>query len=147
MRGLAIRFGASSTTGRQAILRRCKAKSLATFFAAVKPIAVDHAVLERSKRVLVVPGDFGWDDVGTWGALQRVRQRDDQGNAVSGNVHALDAANNVVHADADQQVVLYGVNNLVVVARDGLTLVTTVERSADLKKLVESLPRRLRDRT
>ena len=123
------------------------AKSLATFFAAVKPIAVDHAVLERSKRVLVVPGDFGWDDVGTWGALQRVRQRDDQGNAVSGTVHALDAANNVVHADADQQVVLYGVNNLVVVARDGLTLVTTVEGSADLRKLVESLPRKLRDRT
>ena len=123
------------------------AKSLKGFFAAVKPIAVDHAVLERSKRVLVVPGDFGWDDVGTWGALQRVRQRDDQGNAVSGTVHALEAANNVVHADEEQQVVLYGVNDLVVVARDGLTLVTTIERSADLRKLVESLPRKLRDRT
>jgi len=122
------------------------AKSLKGFFSAVKPIAVDHAVLERSKRVLVVPGDFGWDDVGTWGALQRVRERDDQGNAVSGTVHAHDAANNVVYADKDQQVVLYGVNDLVVVAKDGLTLVTTVERSADLKKLVESLPRKLRDR-
>ena len=50
--------------------------SLRRFFGAVKPIAVDHAVLERSKRVLVVPGDFGWDDVGTWGALHRVRRRD-----------------------------------------------------------------------
>ena len=47
--------------------------SVAQFFGAVKPIAVDHAVLERSSRVLVVPGDFGWDDVGTWGALRRVR--------------------------------------------------------------------------
>ena len=122
------------------------AKSLTGFFSAVKPVAVDHAVLERSKRVLVVPGDFGWDDVGTWGALRRVRARDDQGNAVSGAVHALDAAQNVVYADQDQQVVLYGVNDLVVVAKDGLTLVTTVDRSADLKKLVESLPRKLRDR-
>ena len=123
-------------------------KSLRGFFAAVKPIAVDHAVLERSERVLVVPGDFGWDDVGTWGSLQRVRQRDAQNNAVSGSVHAIDAANNVVHADgSEQQVVLYGVNDLVVVAKDGLTLVTTIDRSADLKKLVESLPKHLRDRT
>jgi mannose-1-phosphate guanylyltransferase len=116
------------------------------FFSAVQPIAVDHAVLERSKRVLVVAGDFGWDDVGTWGALQRVRPRDAQRNAVSGNVHALDASNNVVHAEG-QEVVLFGVNDLVVVAKDGVTLVTTVDRSADLKKLVESLPPKLRKPT
>jgi mannose-1-phosphate guanylyltransferase len=116
-------------------------KSLKKFFASVKTIAVDHAVLERSSRVLVVTGDFGWDDVGTWGALQRVRRRDAQGNAISGTVHALDATNNVVHADGGgQQVVLYGVSDLVVVAKDGLTLVTTTDRSADLKQLVESLP-------
>lgn len=120
--------------------------SMNAFFSAVKPIAVDHAVLERSDRVLVVTGNFGWDDVGTWGALQRVRGRDAQGNAVSGSVHAMDATNNVVHAE-DQQVVLYGVHDLVVVAKDGLTLVTTVDRSADLKKLVESLPPKLRDAT
>ncbi|HEY8176770.1 MAG TPA: sugar phosphate nucleotidyltransferase [Gemmatimonadaceae bacterium] len=121
-------------------------KSMQGFFSAVKPIAVDHAVLERSKRVLVVAGEFGWDDVGTWGALRRVRRRDSQNNAVSGSVHALDASHNVVYAETGEQVVLYGVNDLVVVAKDGLTLVTTVDRSADLKKLVESLPRKLRDR-
>ena len=115
------------------------------FFASIRtPISVDHAVLERSKRVLVVAGDFGWDDVGTWGALRRVRSRDAQGNALSGQVHVLDAHDNVVHAD-QQQVVLYGVNDLVVVARNGLTVVTTVEASADLKRLVESLPPDLKE--
>ncbi|HEU4996992.1 MAG TPA: sugar phosphate nucleotidyltransferase [Gemmatimonadaceae bacterium] len=122
-------------------------RSLAGFFRAVKPIAVDHAVLERSKRVLVVAGTFGWDDVGTWGALHRVRRRDAQDNAVIGAAHALDSANNVVHAEGGQHVVLYGVHDLVVVAKDGLTLVTTVDRSADLKKLVESLPPKLRGRS
>lgn len=121
--------------------------SLAKFFAAIpKPVAVDTAVLEHSKRVLVVPGDFGWDDVGTWGSLHRVRQLDAQGNAVSGSVHALDATNNVVHAEAGQQVVLYGVHDLVVVSRAGLAVVTTLEQSADLKRLVESLPPEVRDR-
>ena len=120
--------------------------SLKHFFAAVKkPIAVDHAVLERSTKVLVASGDFGWDDVGTWDALHRVRPRDAGDNASSGEVFALDATANVVHAEG-QQVVLYGVHDLVVVAQDGLTLVTTRDRAADLKKLVESLPARVAQR-
>ncbi|HYC49947.1 MAG TPA: sugar phosphate nucleotidyltransferase [Gemmatimonadaceae bacterium] len=118
---------------------------LGAFFGAItNPISVDHAVLERSQRVLVLAGDFGWDDVGTWGALQRVRDRDASGNAVSGSVHALDATNNVVHAEG-QHVVLYGVKDLVVIARDGLTVVTTIDASADLKRLVESLPAGVRE--
>jgi mannose-1-phosphate guanylyltransferase len=121
------------------------AGDLGAFFAAVTPISVDVGVLERSGRVLVLPGDFGWDDVGTWAALRRVRQRDDHGNATSGTVHLLDATDNVVHAEGNS-VVLYGVSNLAVVTRDGLTLVTTVDRSTDLKTLLDSLPAALRDR-
>lgn len=117
----------------------------AAFFAAVRPIPVDVGVLERSTRVLVLPGEFGWDDVGTWGALRRVRALDGGGNAASGAVYALDAARNVVHAEGNA-VVLYGVSDLVVVTRNGLTLVTTVDRSADLKTLIDSLPPSVRDR-
>jgi mannose-1-phosphate guanylyltransferase len=119
-------------------------RSLSGFFGAVKkPIAVDHAVMERSKKVLVVPAEFGWDDVGTWGALKRVRPRDERGNSSHGDVHALDAPNNVVHAEGTS-VVLFGVSDLVVVARNGVTLVTTIEKSADLKRVVEILPPKLR---
>jgi mannose-1-phosphate guanylyltransferase len=111
------------------------------FFAAVQsPISVDVGVLERSKRVLVLPGRFGWDDVGTWGALRRVRPLDPDGNAIHGDVKVRDARGNVVHAEGTT-VVLYGVSDLVVVTRAGLTLVTTVERSADLKALIDSLAR------
>ena len=118
---------------------------LAEFFGAIaKPIAVDVGVMERSARVLVLSGDFGWDDVGTWAALKRVRSCDERGNAISGLVHALDSSDNVVHTDGNA-VVLYGVRDLVVVSRDGLTLVTTTERASDLKQLIESLPPRLRD--
>jgi mannose-1-phosphate guanylyltransferase len=112
----------------------------------VKAVSVDVGVLERSKRVLVLAGDFGWDDVGTWAALRRVRVLDADGNSMSGTVHAVDAHGNVVHAEG-HAVVLYGVSDLVVVTRDGLTLVTTLERSADLKALIDSLPAPLRDRS
>lgn len=114
------------------------------FFSAARSISVDIGVLERSTRVALIRGDFGWDDVGTWGSLRRVRQADDAGNAVFGNVIARQAADNVVHAEG-VRVVLYGVSDLVVVARDGLVLVTTVDRSSDLKGLIEALPASVRD--
>ncbi len=112
---------------------------LAAFFAQVQSIAIDVGVLERSQRVLVLPGQFGWDDVGTWAALHRVRRKDAHDNALHGAVFALKAAGNVVHAE-DTQVVLYGVQDLVVVARHGLTMVTTREQAADLKTLLDALP-------
>ncbi len=116
------------------------AGDLVAFFAALKTsISVDVGVLERSTRVLVLAGDFGWDDIGTWAALRRVRTHDASGNVSRGVVHALDARNNVVHAETGT-VVLYGVSDLVVVTHEGLTLVTTVDRADNLKTLVESLP-------
>jgi mannose-1-phosphate guanylyltransferase len=119
--------------------------SIDEFFAHVKSISVDVGVLERSSRVLVIPGRFGWDDVGTWGALARVRAKDPSGNFAHGAVYARDARENVVHADGDGAIVLDGVSGLVVVAIDGVTLVTTLDRSADLKGLLETLPPALRD--
>jgi mannose-1-phosphate guanylyltransferase len=121
-------------------------ESIDGFFAHVKSISVDVGVLERSSRVLVIPGRFGWDDVGTWGALARVRAKDDAGNASYGTVYTRDSHDNVVHADRDNTVVLDGVSGLVVVVIDGVTLVTTIDRSADLKGLLEKLPAALRDR-
>lgn len=115
------------------------------YFQAVRSIAVDVGVLERSSRVLVIPGDFGWDDVGTWAALRRVRQADDRQNAINGSVFPIDSSGNVVHAEGNE-VVLFGVSDLVVVTHDHLTLVTTIDRAADLKQLLEALPPRLRDR-
>lgn len=121
-------------------------ENLDAFFTAVRtPVAVDVGVLERSDRVAVIPGDFGWDDIGTWAALRRVRPGDDDGNVTSGPVHAVQASRNVVHAEGSE-VVLYGVSDLVVVTHDGLTLVTTTEHASDLKQLLSALPARVRER-
>ncbi len=109
------------------------------FFGAVQSVAIDVGVLERSQRVRMVAGDFGWDDVGTWAALHRVRAHDAHDNASLGRTHVKDAHRNVVHTEG-APVVLYGVDDLVVVVRDAVVLVTTRERAADLKVLLDSLP-------
>lgn len=118
---------------------------IAKFFGGVRSVSVDVGVLERSARVLVIAGDFGWDDIGTWGALRRARARDANGNATNGEVHAVDARDNVVHASGGT-VVLYGVSDLAVVVHEGLVLVTTVDRSSDLKTLIDALPAAVRER-
>lgn len=117
---------------------------LEAFFGAVDPVSIDVGVMERSSKVRVVSGEFGWDDVGTWGALRRVKPADDSGNVASGDLFALEALRNVVHAE-ESTVVLYGVSDLVVISRAGLTLVTTTEKSADLKTLIDALPAGLRE--
>lgn len=116
------------------------------FFAGVRdPVAVDVGVLERSDRVFVLAGSFGWNDVGTWSALRGVRSTDHDGNVAHGRTHLREAANNVVYASG-ADVVLFGVHGLVVVEHDGVVLVTTEERARNLKPLLESLPPALRER-
>lgn len=127
-----------------AALDHLHAGAVAFFDAVSGGVSIDVGVLERSRRVVVLAGDFGWDDVGTWAALQRVRRHDTAGNASFGRVVTKAAERNVVHAEGSA-VVLYGVSDLVVVVRDGVTLVTTVERAHDLKSLVDDLPADLRE--
>ncbi len=120
--------------------------AIADFFAQVTPIAVDYSHFERSERVAVVAGDFPWDDVGTWSALARVRPHDQAGNVLVGEAEQRDAKDCVVWAQ-DGSVVVDGVEGLVVVQANGVTLVTTAERSAHLKELLASLPDKYRIRS
>jgi mannose-1-phosphate guanylyltransferase len=108
-------------------------------------ISIDRGLLERSDRVVVVPAGFGWDDVGTWASLRRVRELDDTGNGCMGAVHCVDASGNIAHTERGE-VVLYGVSGLLVVCIDGLTLVTTLERATELGPLIAQLPPHLRVR-
>jgi mannose-1-phosphate guanylyltransferase len=109
------------------------------FAAQVTSISIDRGLLERSNNVVVVPGEFGWDDVGTWAALRRVRELDDTGNGIMGDVHCVDASGNVIHAD-DHCIVVYGISGMLVVSLNGLTFVTTLDRATELGPLLNALP-------
>ncbi len=119
------------------------AGNLPAFVGLVRSTSLERGLLERTERLLVLLGDFGWDDVGTWASLRRARALDDNGNAASGQVQFVDADCNVVHADQGQ-VVMYGVNKMLVVTLEGLTFVTTLDRAADLNTLLDALPGSMR---
>lgn len=107
------------------------------FFRRAKAVAVDVAVLERSPRVAAVDATFRWDDMGSWEALARTRPADAKGNVLHGEVRVVEAANNVAFADSGD-VVLFGVNDLLVVRTDEVTLVMPRAKSPDLKRYLET---------
>lgn len=110
------------------------------FFAAVQPVSIDVGMFERTQKGAVVPGDFGWDDVGSWAALLRVRHADGDGNvAVGDGVHLLDTRHSVVWSE-EGEVIVAGLEGVVVVQANGITLVTTAKRAPDLKKVLDRLP-------
>lgn len=114
------------------------------YFEAVPTISVDEAVLERSGRVGTVEATFRWDDVGSWEALSRTVAGDEAGNHARGEVHAVDSRNCLAWGE-DGPVVLFGVEDLVVVRSGNVTLVTRRGRASDLKSLLDRLPEGLRE--
>jgi mannose-1-phosphate guanylyltransferase len=109
------------------------------FFAAVTPVAVDVAVLERTTRLAVVTGTFAWDDIGSWDALLRVRRRDARGNVTVGNVTLGDDVKNSVIWSETENIAVVGIEDMVVVRANGHTLVMPTGRPDKLKALVQNL--------
>jgi len=112
---------------------------VAGFFAAIRPVAVDVAVLERTKRLAVVAGTFGWDDIGSWEALLRIRKPDARGNVVVGKATVADDVRRSVIWSENDHVAVVGVEDMVVVRANGHTLVMPTGRADRLKELVQRL--------
>ena len=108
-------------------------------------VSVDVAVLERSRRLWTLPVDFHWNDVGTWDSLARelgVSGRESR--IVGGSAIFEDAAGNLVWGDG-RLVVLLGVEDLAVIDSPDALLVARLDRSPDLKRVVERLARERRE--
>jgi len=108
------------------------------FFDQVEPVSVDVGVLERADNVEVVAAEFEWDDVGTWTSLARTRAADADGNVASGDAAFVEARDNIIWSE-DGRVVLFGVDDLVVVHSGGETLVTRRELAPQLKRALARL--------
>jgi len=107
-------------------------------FSSLPSLSIDYAVMEKSSKVVLVPANIGWSDVGAWNALDDVCEKDTEGNILTGNVLARDCNNSIVHAQ-NRLVAVLGLNDTVVVDTPDALLVCAKDKSQDVKKLVESL--------
>ena len=111
---------------------------VAEIFPTCEKISIDYAVMEKADYIYTVPGDFGWSDVGTWGSLWTLLPHDADGNAVVGsNVHLNDCKGCIVHAPGASSVVLQGLEDCIVVERDGRLLVCKLSDEQRIKDFVK----------
>jgi mannose-1-phosphate guanylyltransferase len=113
--------------------------TVAERFAALPKISIDYAVMEKATAVHGVAGDFGWDDIGDWRALERLLPKVEGASRIVTGRHAgHDAAGNIVYTDGDDDVlVAFGVEGLVIVKRGDTVLVFPKERVGEIKELLE----------
>lgn len=97
-------------------------------------ISIDYAVMEKSDSIYVVPSNFGWDDVGSWEALDRYREKDDKGNVLVGRAKVVDSHGNLV-ISSSHNIVVEGLKDIYVIENDGKILVGNKSNVANVKEL------------
>ena len=115
--------------------------SVREIFPTLESISIDHGVMEKAEGLAVVPGDFGWNDVGSWQSAWELAERDPNGNAVGPNDLVVEAKNNLVRSlgSMKKAIALVGVNDLVVVETDDAILVIPRDRAQDVRLVVDAL--------
>lgn len=106
-----------------------------------EPISIDYAVLEKAQNVLVLKADIVWDDVGSWLALQRYRDKDTDNNVAIGETMLMDTYETTVFNGSSGIVVCLGVSDMVVVRADEVTFVAHKAKLGDIKKLLQQVGR------
>jgi len=107
----------------------------------VPDISIDFAVLEKASNVVTIKADLVWDDIGSWLALDRLRDRDHEGNVLVGEALCLDTAETIVFNEAPGVVATLGVSDLVVVRSGPITFVAHKSRLAQIRNLVQKVSR------
>jgi mannose-1-phosphate guanylyltransferase/mannose-1-phosphate guanylyltransferase/mannose-6-phosphate isomerase len=106
----------------------------AAAFAEIESESIDYAVMENTTKAAMVPADMGWSDIGNWQALHLARERDENGNAVSGDAELVDCRNVLVDSDGPHVSVI-GLEDVIVVVDNGNILVTTAAGAQKVGKL------------
>jgi len=110
-------------------------------FASMPSISIDYGVLERSDRVSLIPCDIGWNDVGSWQAVHEISPKDANGNALQGNVIAVDCRNSLIRAEK-RLVAAIGVEDLCVIETADAVLISRTDRTQDVRSVVDALQQR-----
>lgn len=105
-----------------------------------KNISIDYGVMEKATNVYVLASDFGWSDLGTWGSLYDIRQKNEQGNSIVGqNVLTYDTKNCIVNMPKDKLVVLQGLEDYIVVEDEGTLLICRKEDEQKIRQIVNDV--------
>lgn len=107
-------------------------------FSEFKSESIDYGVMEKASNIYTIPGTFGWDDVGSWLALERITKINEYGNSVTGNVITINVRNSII-CGTEKLIAAVGIDDLIIVDTDDAMLICSKECTQDVKKVIENL--------
>lgn len=114
-------------------------KVIEEVYPVIPKISIDYGIMERAKNVLMLEGDFGWNDVGSFDALEEIYPKDTAGNINLANSHAIDSSNCIFYGDDTRLIAALGVKDLIIAQTDDVILVCDKSRAQEVKKFTEEL--------
>ena len=107
-------------------------------FAALPSVSIDYGIMEKAQHIYILPGTFGWDDVGSWLAVERIKKTNEDGNVVNGNVITIDTHNCIVQG-TNKLIAAVGLRDLIIVDTEDAILICEKHRAGDIRKVTENL--------
>jgi mannose-1-phosphate guanylyltransferase len=113
-------------------------KTIKSVYSELEGLSVDFGILEKARNVVVIPSDFGWNDVGSWTALDSILKKSPYGNIAEARHVSIDTTNTIVYSPR-KLIATIGIKDLIIVETEDALLVCHKERAQDVKKLVDKL--------
>ena len=101
-------------------------------------ISIDYAVMEKSANVYAIPSDIGWDDVGSWKALERYSKKDSSGNIVKGDAQMIDSHNNIIYGQG-KKIIFINMDDLFCIDSDDAIIIGKKEDLSKVHLLKEEI--------
>lgn len=110
------------------------------FYYSCPSVSIDYGVMEKADDVFLIPGDFNWNDIGSWKAVHELAEKDETGNAFFGvDVIEEGSHETLVHSKSGKLITLVGVSNIALVETDDSILVLNLDKAQDVKNVVDTL--------
>lgn len=107
-------------------------------FGVLEAVSIDYGIMEKADNIYTLIGNFGWNDVGSWLALENVKPCNNEGNIIEGNVVTIDTKNTIVQGD-EKLIALVGMENAIVVDTKDALLICNKENAQNVKQVIETL--------
>ena len=128
--GLELINKAIGTTGYSNILKK--------EFSKFPSESIDYGIMEKAKNIYVIPGNFGWDDVGSWLSLERINKTNLDGNIIAGNVITVKTTNSIIQG-TNKLIATIGLEDIIIVDTEDALLICNKDHTQDVKEVIANL--------
>jgi mannose-1-phosphate guanylyltransferase len=124
-----------------AIGKENERRTVEKIYTSLKAESIDFGVMEKTKDVVLLKGDFGWNDIGSWAAMEQIWPKDKDSNFLDAKVISIESSGNIIHSTR-KLVAVIGLEDIVIIETEDALLVCRKDRAPDVRRVVEELKKR-----